>query len=218
MTIVHHIPQSTLAAYSAGSLSEAFSLVVATHLGLCPECRATVSAIDDIGGALLETIEPAATDGNSFDQLMQVIDDLPFEELRPAPVMRRAPVVLPEPLRSYLGGDLHSLKWQRLGMGAYHIPIKTGDGRISARLLKVPAGKPVPMHGHSGDELTIVLVGAFQTYQGTFGRGDVEVADGGVEHMPIAVPGEDCICLAVTDTPLRFKSLAARVVQKFIGI
>ncbi len=52
--ITHHIPDALLMAYSAGSLPEAFSLTVATHLSLCDECRARLGACDTIGGALLE--------------------------------------------------------------------------------------------------------------------------------------------------------------------
>ena len=217
MKISHHLPEETLVAYGAGTLSEAWSLLVATHLALCPSCRAEAERIESVGGALLEELEPAEVGGDAFAHLMQTIDDTSAEPV-PARVARAVPSLLPEPLKSYLGGDLHALKWRRLGKGAFHIPIKTRDGRARARLLKVPAGRPVPMHGHNGEELTLVLVGAFQTYQGTFARGDVEGADASVEHMPISVPGEDCICLAVTDAPLRFKSLAARLVQPFIGI
>ncbi|MDO8290490.1 MAG: ChrR family anti-sigma-E factor [Parvibaculum sp.] len=218
MTIAHHIPEDILIAYSSGSLSEAWSLVVATHLALCPDCRATVSVIDDVGGTLLEMIEQTETDEQAFDRLMRAIDDLPMDDVQPASAKRSVPAILPEPLISYLGSDLHALKWRRLGKGVFHIPITTGDTGVKARMLKVPAGRPVPMHGHKGNELTIVLVGAFHTHQGMFERGDVEVADGSIEHMPVAAPGEDCICLAVTDAPLRFRSIAARVVQKFIGI
>ncbi|MFZ3033086.1 MAG: ChrR family anti-sigma-E factor [Parvibaculum sp.] len=219
MKISHHLPEETLVAYGAGTLSEAWSLLVATHLALCPACRAEAERIESIGGALLEELPPVDVGDDAFAHLMQTIDDT-VAESEPAPVRpaRAVPSLLPEPLKSYLGGDLHALKWRRLGKGAFHIPIKTRDGQARARLLKVPAGQPVPMHGHNGQELTLVLVGAFQTYQGTFARGDIEGADDTVEHMPIAAPGEDCICLAVTDAPLRFKSLAARLVQPFIGI
>ena len=217
MKISHHLPEETLVAYGAGTLSEAWSLLVATHLALCPSCRAEAERIECVGGALLEELEPLDLGSDAFAHLMQTIDDIAVEPA-PARPARPVPSLLPEPLKSYLGGDLHALKWRRLGKGAFHIPIKTRDGGAQARLLKVPAGQPVPMHGHNGEELTLVLVGAFQTYQGTFARGDIEGADETVEHMPIAAPGEDCICLAVTDAPLRFKSLAARLVQPFIGI
>jgi putative transcriptional regulator len=219
MNISHHIPEETLTAYATGNLGEAWSLLVATHLALCPACREVVREVESVGGALLDTIDETEVGANAFDHLMQAIDDLPLEQkASPARSARAVPAILPEPLRSYLGGDIYALKWRRLGMGVFHIPIRMRGTGAKARLLKVPAGKPVPVHSHNGEEMTLVLIGAFQTHQGAFGRGDVELADPSVEHMPVAAPGEDCICLAVTDAPLRFRSLAARIVQPFIGI
>lgn len=218
MNIAHHIPDEILLAYASGSAPEAWSLIVATHLALCAQCRARVSEQERMGGSLLESLPPEALTEDAFDLLMEKIDGQPVQESVSREPAVRVPSVLPEPLRSYVGGDLHALKWRRLGKGVFHIPIETKDGQAQARLLKVPAGKPVPMHGHNGDELTLVLTGSFKTHQGEFQRGDIETADGDVEHTPVAGEGEDCICLAVTDAPLRFKSLGAKLVQPFIGI
>ena len=96
--------------------------------------------------------------------------------------------------------------------------IKTGDGETQVRLLKIPAGKPVPEHGHRGRELTLVLCGAFDDGDTRFARGDVEDADASLEHTPTATTDEDCICLAVTDAPLRFRSWIVRAVQPILGI
>jgi putative transcriptional regulator len=51
--ITHHLSDQLLIGYSAGSLPEAFNLVVATHLSMCDECRAAAQSFDSIGGALL---------------------------------------------------------------------------------------------------------------------------------------------------------------------
>ncbi|MNE48862.1 Anti-sigma-E factor ChrR [compost metagenome] len=126
--------------------------------------------------------------------------------------------VLPEPLRSYVGGDLADVKWKSLGRGAYHLPIKTSDKETSVRLLRIPAGKPVPEHGHGGRELTLVLSGSFTDETDTYGRGDIEDADSDLVHQPIASPASDCICLAVTDAPLKFRSWIVRIVQPLLGI
>ena len=88
----------------------------------------------------------------------------------------------------------------------------------SARLLFIPAGAAVPDHGHRGMELTLVLQGAFADETDRFARGDVEVADQDMEHMPVADIGADCICLAATDAPLRFTSLIPRLLQPFLKI
>ncbi len=86
------------------------------------------------------------------------------------------------------------------------------------RLLRIPAGKPVPEHSHGGRELTLVLAGSFSDETGRFARGDIEDADENLEHQPIADEGEDCICLAVTDAPLKFRSWFVRMVQPVLGI
>jgi putative transcriptional regulator len=125
---------------------------------------------------------------------------------------------LPEPLRGYVGGDAPDLPWKRLGLGAYHLPIVTGGAGAAVRLLRIPAGRPVPTHSHRGLELTLVLCGAFSDETGAYARGDLQEADDTLEHQPHAAPGEDCICLAVTEAPLRFRSLAARLAQPLIGI
>ena len=77
----------------------------------------------------------------------------------------------------------------------------------------------LPNHGHSGMELTVVLSGAFKDSTGEYGAGDFqEIHQEGIEHAPIVRTNEECICLVVTDSPLKFNSLAARLVQPLIGI
>jgi putative transcriptional regulator len=46
----------------------------------------------------------------------------------------------------------------------------------------------------------------------------MEDADEETQHIPTATPEADCICLAVTDAPLRFTSWVVRLVQPVLGI
>ena len=62
------------------------------------------------------------------------------------------------------------------------------------------------------------FAGAFTDGATVFKRGDIEEADETLTHQPVATPDEDCICLAVTDAPLKFKSLLVRLVQPVLGI
>ena len=221
MSINHHPSEELLLDYATGALDEPWSLAIATHLALCPECRRTVAAMEAVGGSILETARPEPVTAGSFDAVLAQLDGIAPE---PAPEPRQAfsatgpAPVLPEPLRSYVGGDVGDLKWQRLGLGAYQLPIDTGSDGATARLLRIPAGRPVPEHSHGGLELTLVLCGAFTDATGDYGRGDRQEADEELEHRPHAAPGEDCICLAVTDAPLRFKDLTARMLQPLLGI
>jgi putative transcriptional regulator len=125
---------------------------------------------------------------------------------------------VPAPLRDYIGNDLDAIAWRNLGTGAKQFLIKTGDGQTSVRLLRIAAGKPVPEHGHRGLELTVVLRGTLVDDEDRFGVGDIEEANDAVEHQPRAGAEDECICLAVTDAPLRFKSLIVRLAQPFLKI
>jgi putative transcriptional regulator len=219
MTVRHHPSEALQLDYASGALTEAWSLAVATHLALCPVCRKTVAGIEAVGGAMLASLEPSAVSASGFDSVWDRIGreerDTP-EIARPAAVSGSA--ILPSPLRDYVESDLDGLAWQRLGLGAYQLPIDIGEADATARLLRIPAGRPVPEHTHRGLELTLVLCGAFSDTTGDYGPGDFQEADDTLKHQPHAAPGEDCVCLAVTDAPLYFSSFAARLVQPLIGI
>ena len=219
MAVRHHVGDELLMSYASGALSAGWSLATATHLALCPACRRRLAVMECVGGALLEEIAPAALARDSWAAMRARLDA--DRNGTPAPagfVDADAEPGLPEPLRSYLGGDLSALKWRPLGRGAYHIPVATGDPETKARLLRIPAGKPVPEHGHGGRELTIVLNGRYRDGDAVFSRGDIEEADETVTHQPVAAQEEDCICLAVTDAPLKFRGWLMRLVQPVLGI
>ena len=226
MSIQHHISDELLLGYASGTLAEGWSIAVATHLALCPSCRRRLDFMEHAGGEMLEMACTDNADDTSWAAMKARLGEdraatstaaavtrTPARSAKPA-----GDFVIPEPLRSYLGGDLADLKWKALGRGAYHIRIPTGDRETSVRLLKIPAGKPVPEHSHGGRELTLVLKGSFQDGQSLFKRGDLEEADENLQHQPVATPDEDCICLAVTDAPLKFRSLLMRLVQPVLGI
>lgn len=214
MTIRHHLSDPILLAYAAGELPEAFSLVVATHLSLCDECRARAGAFDAIGGNVIEDCMAEMAD-TAMEAALARITGLP-QAARPI-VARRAPGDLPAPLGDYVGGGLDAVKWRSVGMGVRQAVLPTEKG-ASARLLFIPAGQEMPDHGHRGTELTLVLQGAFLDGADRFGPGDVEIADEGMKHRPVAESWADCICLAATDARLRFSGLIPRLAQPFFRI
>lgn len=217
MTIKHHLSDALLVDYAAGNLPEAFSLAVATHISLCDECRAALLAYEALGGAVLDGVSPEQTGAEmpagALEQVLARLD-------HPAPAAPKptSHPILPAPLLDYVGGDMSKIKWRPLGMGVRQAILKTSDKAASARLLHIPAGQAVPDHGHRGTELTLVLQGAFRDEAQSFARGDVEIATESVEHTPVAIGDEDCICLAVTDAPLRFNALIPRLMQPIFRI
>ena len=213
MTIQHHLPDRTLMAYAAGTLPEGFNLIVAAHLSLCDRCRAGAESYDALGGALLGDGAAREMSSEALDRTLARLDTPPAD----VPRRRTAPGVLPAPLQDYVGGDLEAVRWRPVGMGVKQAVLKTSKA-ARARLLLIPAGTAMPDHSHRGTEMTLVLQGAFDDADGHFARGDVDVADEAVTHTPVASSGADCICLAVTEAPLRFTAWLPRIVQRFIGI
>jgi putative transcriptional regulator len=209
--ISHHIPSEILAAYAAGSLGQAFSLVVAAHVSLCDECRAELAAHEAAGGAVLETIAAQAV---SADLLARVLDHLD-DPVEPAPSPRSREGIFPGPVMDALKGN--APRWKSLGGGVKQCLIG-GDTDGLSRLLFIPPKTAVPDHGHHGTELTLVLQGGFSDEIGHFDVGDVEVADADLDHTPVADPGPPCIVLAATDAPLKFNTFLPRLLQPLFGI
>lgn len=214
MKIRHHLTDALLMAYAAGELPEAFSLVVATHVSLCDECRARLETFETLGGAVLSQTDSVELSDDSLAATMALIKD---GDKAPAPRPRRRQGIFPAPLAEYVGGGPDAVKWRRVA-GGVRQALLPGADETQARLLYIPAGAAVPEHSHRGIELTLVLQGAFRDEYDRFGPGDVEIATESDEHTPVAEPGLDCICLAATDAPLRFNALLPRIVQPIFRI
>ncbi len=217
MSIKHHLSAPLLMGYSAGTLPEAFNLLVATHISMCDECRAELASYDAVGGTLLEDCGSAEMSGDALATVLACLGEDTGKTDRRATPRRAGGGVLPTPLSDYVGGDLDAVKWRSVGGGVRQAILETSP-EASVRLLHIPAGMAMPDHGHHGQELTLVLQGAFRDESERFARGDVEIADEDTMHTPVAEPGEDCICLAATDAPLKFKNLLARLAQPFFRI
>ena len=48
MSIHHHLSDTTLGAFTAGTLIETISLVVASHISICPDCRKRKDQLETI--------------------------------------------------------------------------------------------------------------------------------------------------------------------------
>lgn len=212
----HHPGDALLLDYAGGGLGEAGGLVVATHLALCPGCRHAVNELEAVGGALLDEMEPDALAPGALDALLARLD----EADEPVPPRRAPPspgsLVIPEPLRSHVGGDLARMPWRPMAPGFQCVDIRLNHGE-RARLLRMKPGAAAPRHTHDGLELAIVLQGGFSDSLGHFLRGDVAVGDGSVDHQPVA-DAEGCICLSVTLGRLRLTGTVGRFFNPFLRL
>lgn len=212
----HHPSDERLLEYASGALPEPPALLVATHLALCPRCRRVTAELEALGGALLEGMAAEPLAGDSLERALARLEEAPGEPT-PAPAAPQSEPALPQPLRGYVGDSLDCLPWRRLGPIAEVRLLREFEG-YTTRLLWARAGAAVPAHTHAGTEMTLVLRGAFSDASGHFLRGDVDEADSSIAHQPVADEDEDCICLAVTDAPLRLTSRVGRLLNPFLRI
>jgi len=208
--ITHHISQDLLAAYAVGHLPKAFSVVIAAHISLCDECRASYEALQALGGAVMESTGSEKVSDRLLTSVLDRLDDDWDDE-----TAYERSGIYPGPVMETMNG--RQPRWKKLGMGVKQ-DILLADAEGSVRLLYIPPGQAVPDHGHNGQELTLVLQGSFSDETGHFGVGDLEIADESLEHTPIAEDGVACICLAATDASLKFNAFFPRLLQPIFRI
>jgi len=216
----HHLNDEMLLDYAAGSLDEASSILVASHLTLCPECRGRLRSLEAVGGMLLEDIETTLVSEDALDAVLARLNEpeSPRSAIDESIRSSKGTAVLPSPLRQYLGGDLADVQWRKKGGGVSMAEIRTSDDGPRAFMLKVDPKRAVPQHTHEGNEFVMVLTGGYSDGAGHFVRGDVEVSDQTVVHQPVADAGEPCVILAVMDAPIRFTGPLGRILGMFVKL
>jgi putative transcriptional regulator len=74
---------------------------------------------------------------------------------------------------------------------------------VQVSLVRLAPGAAAPRHTHLGIEATVIVQGGFEDGFGCYERGDAWIVDGSVDHLPVALPGETCLCLVYQDAPLK---------------
>lgn len=200
--------------HAAGRLPEPLALVIDTHLALSPKARREFATCLALGGVLLEEVEPQPLAPDAWKNLERALERAP---VRPRSAPRPVDPRVPPPLRRLVPRGFDALPWRHLGP-AQEVELAIGPPGYRTRLLRLKAGKSVPRHTHEGHEVTVVIEGGFTDVQGHHVRGDLVIADPSVEHRPVADPDGDCLCLAVTDAPLRLTGPLGRLLNPLLRI
>jgi putative transcriptional regulator len=245
MSITHHLDDSTLMSFAAGSLPATLSVVAAAHVASCQQCTKELRRMEQIGSALFAGLEPSALKGaapvralvgsesdtveiayRSFsgstpvtEPTMALATDAMHTADAPAAPVSLQHIAMPGPLACLIGPDISSVEWKWLGFGVWQHRIKLSQsGSGDLRLLKINPGQKMPNHGHGGSELTFILDGSYTDKTGTYTAGDVADHGDDLEHVPIACPDHGCICLVAAERPAQFKAMIQRVLQPLTGM
>lgn len=221
MTISRHPDPANLMAFVAGTLPEPLAAVVAAHVSICPHCRSEIRDLELMGAALIAN-SPALAEASEVPRTPVFAGDLRHDDVRAATPTHERLVWrdrLPQPIAVRYGLTFETIPWRRLAPGVWHhrLPL-AGKGEGDLRMLRIAAGRRLPEHGHGGSEMTLVLEGAFHDVTGIYRAGDIQDVDEEIEHQPIANDGPDCICIAASEQPARFKGVLGRMLQPLIGM
>ncbi|MDX2222930.1 MAG: ChrR family anti-sigma-E factor [Rhodospirillaceae bacterium] len=221
-TVRHHPGEETLLAYAAGTLDEATSVLVATHLALCPHCRALTAAAEAVGGEMLDRFEPATLVNRSVGAALTLLDRADAPTItREAPVTSATAVadaVIPRPLRDFLPAEPSAVKWRWMGPGVRYAHLCGAADTGKVGLLRIASGTRLPRHGHTDEEFTMVLEGSYASGDRSYARGDVEWANDAVIHQPTASRDRECVCVVVTRGTLKATGIFAPLVQPLMAI
>ncbi len=114
MKIDHHPSDELLMDYSSGALLECWSIVIATHLALCPSCRSSVDKLEAIAGKFLEDVDDVAVEADFFEKVMGRLNESTDIEIidKSSQPNEISPNYCPEPLRGYIGDTYEDIAWK----------------------------------------------------------------------------------------------------------
>jgi putative transcriptional regulator len=216
MSIEHHPPDSMQAAFAAGTLDHGQHIAIATHLVSCAHCRRFARSMEQVGGAVLDRLQPAAMSSRALAEVEARLN----EPARPAakqvaPSLSETEVpALPQFVRRYRFEN-----WKWIAPSVHLRPIVlpyASNTRVF--LLRSGPGTKMLQHTHTGIEMTCILSGAFRQDGAHYGPGDFDLGDETVDHRPVVEPGQDCVCLVAMQGELQLKGLIGRIVQPFVRL
>jgi putative transcriptional regulator len=231
MPITQHPESDWLASYAAGTLPLSQAICVSAHLEHCSQCRQNYQRLTQLGGELINTLEPTNSGGVSFDNLMlkinsdrtesasdgasvkQLADSVNTDAaaLNQAALSTETSQGIPKCLKKFIPEGYERLNWTRLSPSIQTSELCRDSDGTKVELLKIKPGGSAPTHTHLGDELTVILEGSFSDERGVYKAGDFMACDGSHQHTPVASQDRECICLVVSKAPIQFTGWFSRL-------
>lgn len=220
--------ETLLMEYAAGVLGQAQSLIVTTHVALSPSARTKVNSWRAVSGACLENCRPVSMNENSLRAVLAQLDDVRSEETartlttRPSQDIRELlpeDIDIPPELSPYFTLRRHkTMKWHSVYPGIHSFTVPLNCKKSKVEFYKFKPGAKAPRHKHGGQEITLVLTGAFSDDKGQYDAGDlIIIEDNNYIHSPTACEVRGCICLTVQTGGMRLEGVLGRFLNPFLG-
>jgi len=213
---------ASLATYFAARPEDAALRLMADTVAAMRADPGFVARDDDVAGAaFLEREAPAPLSADALDQVLARIELAGAQDERAqaraaeSDDPRIAEIArLPSPVREAALKALEHDRWRFGAFGLRRLPLDIGE--THCELMRIEPGYGASDHDHVGDELTLILTGAYNDGHADYGPGEICLARDGFIHAPKALPGEICYILSVTYGVTKFKGTIG-VLQRLIG-
>ncbi|CUB06194.1 ChrR family anti-sigma-E factor [Marinomonas fungiae] len=209
-----HPTLDTLTDYSAGALPLAHALAVSVHLDQCTQCREQVRRLNMVGAELFATHSETTSQEHMAklkDNVMAAIAN--SQAQAESPEEREGFMHIPQSLRRFIPKGFNGLNWIHLTPSFKLATLCNEMGGAQIALSRVKPGARLPSHRHTGNEITVVLKGAFSDEDGLYREGDFICRDHHDKHQPRVTKDAECICLIVLDSPIEFTGCLTRLLN-----
>jgi putative transcriptional regulator len=219
----HSVDEEWLASYCAGGLSRAKHLLISCQSALKPELSSRLAAMDQVGGALLESAQGESLSSDFFARILDKMEATAVSDATDAidhaqPESNIKKSWAPSPLEDFVKRTGQQVKWKKLGFGVERASLSRDDGE-ELYLLKARPGMKMPRHTHEGEEWALILQGGYSVGDESYGLGDLHCEDESCTHQPIVDDdGEACITLVALEGSLKFSNPIMRMLKPVIGI
>jgi putative transcriptional regulator len=214
--VTHHPTTELLLAFSAGTLSLSHALCISVHVERCPTCNTNLQRLNNLGAIMLENMKPE----RSTEQLKEnVFAQLDKPDQIPASTchQQRQSNNVPHCLQQFISSGYDSLNWRRVSLSIKSAKLCIDNNGEKVEMLRIKPGGSSATHTHTGDEYTVILEGSFSDETGVYREGDFVLRNGNHKHKPTASKDKECICLTVTDAPIKFTGWVARWLNPLVN-
>ena len=215
----HHPDPATLMSYMSGSLPSNFSILVSSHLEKCSECSKNAHIGAEMGGFVLDKINEEKISEGAYDKFLSFAKTIKHKTPSTPKSLDNDISNIPSVLQKYIGLEIRNIKWKFIAPGIKKHEVGIDKETNSyLTILKINPKKKIPEHGHTGNEITLVIEGSFKDEHGQYSPGDISEHDESTHHQPVVSSKNPCICIIATDGPMIFHNFFANLFQRFIRI
>jgi len=213
-TIKNHPSDELLTSYSAASLPLSQALCISVHLESCNECARKLQRLNQVGSELMSQLNSSPPSPGLKEKLLEQLDSITEDTAEIG--LDTADKSVPRCLHQFISDGYEKISWKRISRDIQSYELCRDQNNARVELLRIKPGGRSSTHTHMGDEYTVILEGSFSDEAGLYHKGDFLLRDPHHQHTPVATQDRECICLAVTEAPIRLTGFFSRLLNPFI--